>query len=147
MDPPLLPTTHSQPTHGRTLRHWRADIHSSPFRSVFFFGVIIFSSSLILYTTLLSPHGTLWLRPPNWPAIFQHEPPVPDLEHTSLSTSSSEATTTSAETSYPSPSPTPIPNVLTVEQIRDIVAPTKGFLTRDYSLGLGWNNVSVRHVS
>ncbi len=123
MNPPLLPTPPSQPTHGRTLRRWRAYIHPGPLRSGVFFGAIIFST-LIMYTTFLSesPRGTLWDRPLNWPGISRHEPPVQGLEHTS------------------------IPDVLTVEQIRDIVAPTKGFFTRDYSLGLGWNNVSMRHV-
>ncbi|SRR6266403_1716230 len=33
---------------------------------------------------------------------------------------------------------------LSLEQIRTIVAPTRGFLARDYSLNLGWNNVSIR---
>ncbi|KAH9081639.1 hypothetical protein EDB83DRAFT_2539219 [Lactarius deliciosus] len=32
-------------------------------------------------------------------------------------------------------------DVLTPEQIRDVVAPTRGFFSRDYSLGLGWNNM------
>jgi len=34
-------------------------------------------------------------------------------------------------------------DVLSLEQIRDIVATTQGFLSRDYSLNLGWNNVSL----
>ena len=38
--------------------------------------------------------------------------------------------------------PSPVSNFLTLEQIRDIVAPTRGFYSRDYSLYLGWNNVS-----
>jgi len=33
---------------------------------------------------------------------------------------------------------------LPLERIRDIVAPTRGFFSRDYSLYLGWNNVSIR---
>jgi hypothetical protein len=32
---------------------------------------------------------------------------------------------------------------LPLERIRDIVAPTRGFFSRDYSLDLGWNNVSI----
>jgi hypothetical protein len=35
-------------------------------------------------------------------------------------------------------------DVITLEQIRDIVATTRGFFSRDYSLNLGWNNVSIR---
>lgn len=30
---------------------------------------------------------------------------------------------------------------LSIEQLREIVAPTKGFWVRDWSLNLGWNNV------
>ena len=43
----------------------------------------------------------------------------------------------------PPPSPSSqVSDTLSLEQIRDIVAPTRGFFSRDYSLGLGWNNVS-----
>jgi len=132
-----LPTPPSQPSQRRTFRRWRAYLLSSPFRSGAFFGAVTFLS-LVIYSTFLSSRGPLWLRPP-WHGFSQHEgsivPDVLDLEHT-------EPTTT-VETSYPSPSPSPIPYVLTVEQIRDIVVPTRGFFARDYSLGLGWNNVSV----
>ena len=33
---------------------------------------------------------------------------------------------------------------LSLDQIKDIVVPTRGFFSRDYGLWLGWNNVSVR---
>ena len=33
-----------------------------------------------------------------------------------------------------------------VAQLRDLVATTKGFYARDWSLGLGWNNVSVLYT-
>ena len=136
MDPPLLPTPPNQPSHGRTFRRWRAFLRSSPLRSGAFFGAVIFTS-LVVYTTFLSPHGSLqvWHRPLGWHGYSHNETTAPDPL-------SSEPTTTSD----PSPSPSPISDVLTVEQIRDIVAPTKGFFTRDYSLGLGWNNVSVCDV-
>jgi hypothetical protein len=62
---------------------------------------------------------------------------------------------TSTQHAFPSPvSSTEIPprlppfwqaaEGLPLEQIRDIVAPTRGFFSRDYSLYLGWNNVSIR---
>ena len=34
-------------------------------------------------------------------------------------------------------------DILSLEQIREIVAPTRGFLARDFSLNLGWNNVGI----
>jgi len=45
---------------------------------------------------------------------------------------------------HPGPllTPTPTTNALTLEEIRDIVAHTRGFYARDFSLYLGWNNVS-----
>jgi hypothetical protein len=135
MEPPLLPTHPSQPTYDRTFRHWRAFLRSNPLRSGAFFGALIFTS-LVVYTTFSSPHGSLvWHRPPDWHGSSQNE--------TSVSSSSSPTTTTETSHPSPSPSPSPISDVLTVEQIRDIVAPTRGFFARDYSLGLGWNNVSV----
>jgi hypothetical protein len=140
MEPPLLPTPSSQPTYDRTFRRWRAFLRSNPLRSGAFFGALIFTS-LVVYTTFLSPHGPLpvWHRPPDWHGFSQNETSVLDLEHASPSSSP----TTTTETPHPSPSPSPISDVLTVEQIRDIVAPTRGFFARDYSLGLGWNNVSL----
>jgi hypothetical protein len=33
---------------------------------------------------------------------------------------------------------------LDLEELRDLVAQTKGYLVRDWSLGLGWNNVRCR---
>ena len=142
MDPPLLPTPSSQPTYVRPFLPWRAYLHSSPLRSGAFFGALIFTS-LVVYTTFLSPHGPLpgWHRPPKWHGLSQNGSSVQDLEHASPSSSLSEPTTT--VTSYPPPEPSQISDVLTVEQIRDIVAPTRGFFARDYSLGLGWNNVSL----
>jgi hypothetical protein len=32
---------------------------------------------------------------------------------------------------------------LGLEELRDLVAQTKGYFVRDYSLGLGWNNVRI----
>ena len=140
----LLPAPPSQLSHGRIYRRCRALLRSSPLRSGILFGAVIFSS-LIFYTTFLSPRGFLLRRPQDW-RFFQHEPLNPYSKHTFPLTPLSTPTTL-AEISLPSPPPPPpISNVLTVEQIRDIVASTRGFFTRDYSLGLGWNNVSARAV-
>jgi hypothetical protein len=76
---------------------------------------------LILFMTFLSPHGLLLLSPSKWS--------IP-TNHASSSPTSDEAP------SLPS-------DALSLEQIRDVVATTRGFLSRDYSLYLGWNNVSI----
>jgi hypothetical protein len=78
------------------------------------------SVGLIFYMMFLSPHGLL-LRSSKWSIPAN---PV-------FSLTSDEA-------------PSSLSDVLSLEQIRDIVAPTRGFLSRDYSLHLGWNNVCTR---
>jgi hypothetical protein len=77
---------------------------------------------LVLYMAFLSPHGPVSLSSSKWS--------IP-MDHASSSPTSDEAPS--------SPS-----DVLSLEQIRDIVATTRGFFSRDYSLSLGWNNVSIR---
>lgn len=54
---------------------------------------------------------------------------------------------TAANSSTSTPEPVLVPKVddqelLSVEEVGRLVSRTKGYLTRDYSLGLGWNNVS-----
>ena len=80
------------------------------------------SIGLIFYMTFLSPHGPLLLSSSKW----------------SLPTSHASSSPTSDE------APSSPSDVLSLEQIRDSVAPTGGFFGRDYSLYLGWNNVSIR---
>ena len=136
----LLSTPHS---YSRPFRPWRVTLHSIPLRSSICFGAVIFSG-LIFYTTFVLPQGSLWNRPQDWHGLSQDESLVLDLEN--LPPSTTLPTPTAVEISPPSPSPGPTSDVLTVEQIRDVVAPTRGFFARDYSIGLGWNNVSMRGV-
>ena len=70
----------------------------------------------------LSPHGPLLLRSSE----------TISTNHAFSSPTSDKATSW-------------LSDALSLEQIRDIVAPTRGFLSRDYSLYLGWNNVSIRN--
>ena len=154
----LLPRPTSQPSQGRTFRRWRGFLRSNGVLATgIFFSAFIFAS-LIFYTSFISPRGSLLRRPLGWHDLPQLDPnssehvdsrpkytfPSPSL---SLSTS-----TILDQASLPSPSPSPPPpppsesKDLTLEQIRDIVARTRGFFSRDYSLGLGWNNVSVFRV-
>ncbi len=82
-------------------------------------------TGLVVYVTFFSPHTASW-RFPDWHFPSRFDPDsVPD------------------DPSSPSQASSPVSDVLTLEQIRDIVAPTRGFFSRDYSLNLGWNNVSV----
>ena len=88
-------------------------------------GIFIGSSllaGLIFYMTFLSPHGLLLLSSLKWSI---------HTNHASSSPTSDEA-------------PSSLSDTLSLEQIRDITASTRGFFTRDYSLYLGWNNVSIR---
>ena len=140
----LLPLSHSpsSPSH-----------HARPFRryGAFFcfrngvLGTAIFSAislvGLICYVTLLNPRGHLLFRPSEWNGPSHYPNPV--YTSTSLSSSASPSPTPSAATPSFRP-PSLIADELTLEQIRDIVTPTRGFYSRDYSVHLGWNNVGVR---
>jgi hypothetical protein len=117
-----LPQWHSptQQFHGRISCRRNGFSHS--FNSIPGIGISLGSFllvGLILYMTFLSPDG---------PFISEWSIPA---NHSLSSPTSDEA-------------PSSLPDVLSVEQTRDIVAPTRGFFSRDYSLYLGWNNVSIR---
>ena len=119
-----LPKCHSptQPFHGRIFGRRNGFSHFlNRFPRV---GISLGSVSLvglILYMTFLSPHGPLLLG--------SSKRSIP-TNHTSLPTFDKAPSSSS--------------DVLSLDQIRDIVAPTRGFFSRDYSLYLGWNNVSTR---
>jgi hypothetical protein len=120
-----LPQWHSptQPLHGRI--SCRRNCFSYSFNSIPGIGISLgsfISVGLILYMTFLSPHGPLLLSSSEWLTPANH----------SLSSSTSDE------------APSLLSDVLSLEQIRDIVATTRGFFSRDYSLYLGWNNVSIR---
>ena len=117
-----LPQWHTptQPPHGRIF--CRRDCFSQYINSIPG-GVISLCAfllvGLIFYMTFLSPHGPLFLSSSEWSI-----PPI----H-----------------AFSSPTAPYLPSdALSLEQIREIVAHTRGFLSRDYSLYLGWNNVSTR---
>jgi hypothetical protein len=103
-----------------------------------FFGSF-FLVGLIFYTTFLSPHAPLLLSSSETYELFR-------LDTSSIQPSSNKSTPTNHASSSPTSeeAPSSLSDVLTLEQIKDIVATTRGFFTRDYSLNLGWNNVSIR---
>ena len=120
-----LPQWHSptQPFHGRISCRRNGFFHS--FNS--FPGICISLGSFILvvlifHTTFLPPQASFLRSSSKWS--------IP-TNHASSSPTSDEAPS--------SPS-----DVLSLEQIRQIVSTTRGFFARDYSLYLGWNNVSIR---
>ncbi|THH21521.1 hypothetical protein EW146_g25 [Bondarzewia mesenterica] len=80
---------------------------------------------------LRSPYGP---KPP--PHAF---PDTLVLEGPSLSTSS--PVPLASEIAIPLVPPQPQSDELDLEELRDMVSGTKGFFARDYSLGLGWNNM------
>ena len=82
------------------------------------------SVCLIFYMTFLSPHGPLVLSSSEWSIPTNHASSLPTFDEAPSSPS----------------------DVLSLEQIRDIVATTRGFFSRDYCLNLGWNNVSILYV-
>jgi hypothetical protein len=125
MSPSPLPQWHSptQSFHGRISSCRNCFSHS--FNSIPGIGISLGSLlcvGLIFFMTFLSPHAPLLLS--------SSKRPTP-TNHASSSHTSDEA-------------PSLRSDVLSLEQVRDIVATTRGFFSRDYSLYLGWNNVSFR---
>ena len=111
--------------HGRISCRRNGFIQS--FNNIFGIGIVLGSFlllGLILYMTFLSPHGPLLLSSSEWSISANHA--------------------LSSPTSDEALAPSSLSDVLSLEQIRDIVATTRGFFSRDYSLNLGWNNVSLR---
>jgi hypothetical protein len=155
MNPGILPPPNSHAHHARPWRRLRSFLRSHGLlrTSVLFSAFIL--ATLVLYTTFSPPSEALWSRPLDWhkqsPTIPRphpenanpNDPPAVALPPTyPLTAPGAPATSTSVSEAPSLPSQPPLPDVLTLEQIRDIVAPTRGFFSRDYSLGLGWNNVS-----
>jgi len=136
-----LPQWHSltQPSHDRT--SCRRDGYFRSFYTLsgisIFFGASLLVC-LVFYTTFVSPHSPPLLSSLDWYGVYTNstERVGPNK---SLSTTTNHSSSPTSEEAPSSPS-----DVLSLEQIRDIVAPTRGFFSRDYSLNLGWNNVSIR---
>ncbi|TFY76959.1 hypothetical protein EWM64_g7055 [Hericium alpestre] len=81
------------------------------------------------------------------PSVFQPSP-AHNLPSELLTTELPEATHTAATHTTPDPPTTPSPSAtivtseeLSLEELRDLAKGTNGFFVRDFSLGLGWNNV------
>ena len=135
----------TEPSPGHS--HVRHHSFFQPFNNLPGMGILTFSSflvGLIFYTAFLSPpQSPRSLSPSESYGLSQpFTGPTPHL---------SSNTTTPANQTYSPPTPD-VPDevpalfsdVLTLEQIRDIVGTTRGFFARYYSLDLGWNNVSIR---
>ncbi len=104
----------------------------------FFSTAAFFLTSLIVYGIFFFPsrHSSLWgLSDWHFPSRF-------DLDSL-LVVDPKVATLVQRPLPLPFPPPASRADDLTLEQIRDIVAPTRGFFSRDYSLRLGWNNVCI----
>ena len=113
------------------LRRWQTFLRSKSALKIGFLYTTFLLTGLIAYLTFFSPPGPS-LRLPNLPNWH----PFSSFDFTFLHGSAPESPI------QPSPSLS-MSDVLTVEQIRDIVAPTRGFFSRDIYLNLGWSNVSV----
>jgi hypothetical protein len=153
--PGLLPPPPSYPRSARPLvRHWRSFLRANVrLRNAVLLSVFIIPS-LLLYPKSSSPCDPPLYRPLSWHGFLPLRPEYPqyvNASETLLATPTPIYPPIAPDNPAPSnsasslaPSRTPVSDVLTLEQIRDIVAPTRGFFSRDYSLHLGWNNVSIR---
>jgi hypothetical protein len=143
MSSSLLPQSHSfiKSSHGRISCRHNGYFHS--FSRIPRMGILFGSSflvGLLFYTAILSLPGPLLPSSLESYGLFQLDTSSTTQHlgsNISKLTNHAPSSHTSEETpSFPS-------DVLSFEQIRDIVATTRGFFTRDYSLNLGWNNVSM----
>ncbi|KAH9173199.1 hypothetical protein EDB89DRAFT_2068949 [Lactarius sanguifluus] len=114
MPPSPSPFSPSESRVSLKFHRWLSFLHSNGALKTGFFSTAFILTGLIAYGAFFFPHAPLRFGPD----------------------------TVSDDPSSPSQS-SPISDVLTLEQIRDIVAPTRGFFSRDYSLNLGWNNVKA----
>ena len=112
-----------------------------------FIGIAALSGILfhiLFFTTGVASRANEWRlklpyasRPPPYVS-----PDTPLLTHESLPPPPSHGSPSNPFTA-PTLQGNPELDQLSLEEIRDMVAGTKGFFSRDYSLGLGWNNVSL----
>ncbi|KAI0052882.1 hypothetical protein FA95DRAFT_1174199 [Auriscalpium vulgare] len=111
-------------------------------------GVVFHLFIFSMYNPLSRPPSAneLRLRPlidPDSPLYVKPDSPL--LLHTKVVDESRPLPSASA-TPEPAPSSTPPPaplnsEELSLEELRELVSHTKGFFSREYSLGLGWNNM------
>ena len=150
MAPDLFPFSPSESRSAFNSRRWWSSLRSNGTVKFVFFSTVFLSTSLIVYLTFYSSDSFSW-HLPDWhlPSDLLSDPQtLTDLDgpivDSKLGTVIPNLTSESTIPNDPPPpqSSSPISDVLTLEQIRDIVAPTRGFFSRDFSLGLGWNNVS-----
>jgi hypothetical protein len=138
-----LPQWHSptQPSHDQT--SWRRNGFFRSFNTLprigIAFGAFLFST-LIFYLTFFSPHdGPLSFSSSDWYGLN-----TTSAQRVGSNESLPAPTNDASALPTPDEEPSPPSDILSLEQIRDIVARTRGFFSRDYSLNLGWNNVSIR---
>ncbi|TFY57376.1 hypothetical protein EVG20_g8576 [Dentipellis fragilis] len=144
---PFLPTRADSPPYSTKPRRRFLPTFGRPNNVGLFFGTAALSGILfhfLFFSLFVAPASNEWKlalpfskslpglhRPEPTPNVFDHAlpypPPPPPSDHSHL----------------PSPSTVPDarPDELTVEELRDLVAGTSGYFVRDFSLGLGWNNV------
>jgi hypothetical protein len=145
-----LPRWRSPSPHvrGHVFRPSRAFLRRNGVLKTVIFNAFILIS-LICYLTL-TPHGSRLITPSDWYDLSRARPNYPQRVHADPSVFSSVTLAYPLPTSTDIPPEPPSPSLasaeLTLEQIRDIVAPTRGYFSRDYSLYLGWNNVSTTSI-
>jgi hypothetical protein len=148
MAPDLFPFSPYKSRVALNLRRWRSFLRSNGALRIGFFTTFLLTG-LMVYVTFFSPSWRL----PDWhlSSSFYPDPLeladpnerlLVDPKFATLLPNPTPESIIPDNPPPPLPSPSPVSDVLTLEQIRDIVAPTRGFFSRDYSLGLGWNNVS-----
>lgn len=133
--------------------YWKSFFQSNGTLKIRLFPTAFLLSGLMVYLMVFPPQTSQ--RFPVWYLILkidtfslefpEHYEPIvdPNLNLDTFLLNPTPKSTISDDSPPPLPSSSPLSDVLTIEQIRDIVAPTRGFFSRDYDMGLGWNSISV----
>ena len=142
----LFPFSSHASRAAHNFRRWRPFFRSNGALRMIFFTSFLLTGLMVYLTFCSSPrrlsdwHHSSYFRP-NTPELADpNERPLVDPK---LATLVLNHTPESIVPNKPPPqSSSSVSDFLSLEHIRDIVAPTRGFFSRDYSLALGWNNVS-----
>ena len=142
MAPDLFPFSPSKSHAAPNQRRWRSFLRSNGALRIAFFTSFVLTG-LMVYVTFRTPP----MRLSDWHhSSYSHSdtPELADPNERLLVDPKLAALMHNPTPKLITPDnpPSPSPEILSLEQIRDIVAPTRGFFSRDFSLGLGWNNVS-----
>lgn len=139
--PPPLPASGHRRRHSRHIRQCQKGTFTVAFATTAVFcGVVLGALALSVFgspppDSFLSP-----LRRPESQPDHSIGAPPPQPPNSSLETTE---TTVVPQPPAPKPQRKHDDQSLDIDELKDLIGRTRGYYVRDWSLGLGWNNVSL----